>query len=112
MRYRKGSIAPSTAHDYPLLRQVLHSGFITHNQLFDFLRLDFCTFSRNAFNNRLLRLVKHRLLTRHDLPFANHDPSTQSQKPGPPSWREEENTVYLLQDYLGGAMSAATFITP
>lgn len=73
MRYRKGSIALSTTRDYPLLRQVLHSRFITHSRLFDFLRLDFCASSRNAFNNRVLRLVKHKLLTRHDLPFANHE---------------------------------------
>lgn len=71
MRYWKGSIALSTTHDYPLLRQVLHSGFVTHIQLFEFMRLDYCASSRNAFNNRLLRLVKHGLLIRHDLPFIS-----------------------------------------
>jgi len=73
MRYRKGSIALSTTRDYPLLRQVLDSGFITHGQLFEFLRLDHYLFSRNAFNNRVLRLVKHGLLMRRDLPIANHE---------------------------------------
>lgn len=69
MRYRKGSISLSTTRDYPLLRQVLDSGSITHGQLFEFLRLDHCVFSRNAFNNRVLRLVKHGLLMRRDLPI-------------------------------------------
>ena len=73
MRYWKGSIALSPTQDYPLLRQVLHSGFITHSQLFEFLRLDYCVSSRNAFNNRVLRLVKHGLLTRCERTFLNHE---------------------------------------
>lgn len=73
MRYWKGSIALSSTRDYPLLRQVLQSGFVTHSQLFDFLRLDYCVSSRNAFNNRVLRLVKHGLLIRHELPFLNRE---------------------------------------
>ena len=66
MRYWRGSIALSPARDYPLLRQVLHSGFITHSQLFEFLKLDYCVSSRNAFSNRVLRLVKHGLVVRHE----------------------------------------------
>jgi hypothetical protein len=73
MRYRKGSISLSTTRDYPLLRQVLDSGAITHGQLFEFLRLDHYVFSRNAFNNRVLRLVKHGLLMRRNLPIPNHE---------------------------------------
>lgn len=73
MRYRKGSIVLSQTCDYPLLRQVLHSELVTHNQLFELLRLDYCVSSRNAFNNRVLRLVRHGLLNRHDLLFSNHD---------------------------------------
>jgi hypothetical protein len=73
VRYWKGSIALSTTHDYPLLRQALHSGFITHSQLFQFMRLDHYASSRNAFNNRVLRLVKHGLLVRHELPFINRE---------------------------------------
>lgn len=64
MRYWKGSIALSSTRDYPLLRHVLQSSFITHNQLFELARLDYCISSRNAFNNRVLRLVKHGLLDR------------------------------------------------
>lgn len=73
MRYWKGSIALSATRDYPLLRQVLHSGFITHTQLFEFLKLEYCASSRNAFANRVLRLVKHGLLIRHELPFINRE---------------------------------------
>jgi hypothetical protein len=73
MRYWKGSIALSPTRDYPLLRQVLHSGFITHNQLFEFLRLDYSASSRNAFNNRVRRLLKHGLLIRREMPFANRE---------------------------------------
>jgi hypothetical protein len=73
MRYRKGSIALSQTRDYPLLRQVLHSELVTHNQLFELLRLDYCVSSRNAFNNRVLRLLRHGLLKRHDFLFPKHD---------------------------------------
>ncbi len=73
MRYWKGSIVLSPIRDYPLLRQVLHSGFITHNQLFEFLRLDYSASSRNAFNNRVHRLLKHGLLVRREMPFVNRE---------------------------------------
>ena len=71
MRYWKGSIVLSPTRDYPLLRQVLHSGFITHHQLFEFLRLDYSASSRNAFNNRVHRLMEHGLLIRREMPFVN-----------------------------------------
>ncbi len=59
MRYRNGSIALSSTRAYPLLRQTLHSGLMS---------------SRNAFNNRVLRLAKHGLLFRHEeRSFANHE---------------------------------------
>lgn len=73
MRYWKGSISLSPTRDYPLLRQVLHSGFVTHNQLFEFLKLDYSASSRNAFNNRVHRLVEHGLLIRRELPFVNRE---------------------------------------
>src|SRR5215475_6470714 len=73
MRYRKGSIALSLTRDYPLLRQALHSVFITHSQLFEFLKLDYCVSSRNAFNNRVLRLVKHGLLIPRGRPSVNRE---------------------------------------
>lgn len=71
MRYWKGSISLSPTRDYPLLRQVLRSGFVSHNQLFDFLRLDYIASSRNAFNNRVRRLVQHGLLARLRTPLIN-----------------------------------------
>jgi hypothetical protein len=37
------------------------------------MRLDYCASSRNAFGNRVLRLVKHGLLIRHELPFINRE---------------------------------------
>lgn len=73
MRHPKGSIALSSARDYPLLRHVHQSALITHNQLFEMLKLDYCASSRNAFNNRVLRLVKHGLLVRREQPLANGD---------------------------------------
>ena len=69
MRYWKGSIALSPTQDYPLLRQVLRSTFVTHRQLYDFLKLDFHAHSRNAFNNRVLRLVNHKYLVRDEIPY-------------------------------------------
>jgi len=73
MRYWKGSISLSPTRDYPLLRHVLHSGFVTHNQLFEFLRLDYSASSRNSFNNRVHRLVQHGLLVRKEMPFVNRE---------------------------------------
>ncbi len=69
MRYWKGSIALSPTQDYPLLRRVLRSTFVTHRQLYDFMRLEHCTWSRHSFNNRVLRLVRHDYLVRDDVPF-------------------------------------------
>ena len=69
MRYWKVSIALSPTQDYPLLRQVLRSTFVTHRQLYDFMRLAYCASSRHSFNNRVLRLVKHNYLIRDEVPF-------------------------------------------
>ncbi len=71
MRYRKGMIALSETRDYPLLRRVLHSSFVTPAQLYQFMKLDYCTSSRNAFDNRLRRLLAHDLLVRHEIPTMN-----------------------------------------
>ena len=69
MRYQKGCIALSRTRDYPLLRQVLRARFITHSQLFEFMRLDYCETSHHAFNNRVLRLVRQSLLLKHEVCF-------------------------------------------
>jgi len=73
MRYVKGGISLSPSHDYPLLRQVLHSGFVTHRQLFEFMWLGCQARERPAseerlrwsFNWRIRRLVAHGLVHRH-----------------------------------------------
>ena len=67
MRYLKGTIALSETRDYPLLRRVLHSTFVTPDQLFEFMRLEYCASSRKAFENRVRRLVGHALLVRHQI---------------------------------------------
>jgi hypothetical protein len=74
MRYVKGCISLSPEHDYLLLRQVLHSGFATHRQLFEFMRFrceadERATSTERArrwsFNWRIRRLVAHGLVHRH-----------------------------------------------
>jgi hypothetical protein len=71
VRYRKGTIALSDSQDYPLLRRVLQCGFVTSTQLYEFMKLDYCASSRNAFDNRLRRLLAHKLLVRHEMPSMN-----------------------------------------
>lgn len=70
MRYFKGSVALSQAHDYPLLRQVLRSHFVTHSQLFEFIRLGGYERDRKVFNWRLGRLVAHGFVSKHHVPSA------------------------------------------
>jgi hypothetical protein len=67
VRYLKGIIALSETRDYPLLRRVLHSTFVTADQLFEFMTLEYCVTSRKAFENRVRRLVAHALLVRHQI---------------------------------------------
>src|SRR5271166_598663 len=71
MRDPQGMIALSEIRDYPLLRRVLHSSFVTPAQLYQFMKLDYCASSRNAFDNRLRRLLHHDLLVRHEIPTMN-----------------------------------------
>jgi hypothetical protein len=52
MRYREGTIALSDTRDYPLLQRVLHCGFVTSAQLYEFLKLDYCAASRNGHEPR------------------------------------------------------------
>ena len=68
MRYLKGSIVLSETKDYPLLRRVLHCTFVAPDQLFQFMKLEYCASSRNAFDNRVRRLLDHQLLLRHQVP--------------------------------------------
>ncbi len=68
MRYAKGSIKLSSAQDYPLLRQVMRSQFVTHDQLCEFMTLGCYEIKRQSFNWRVRRLVMHGFLLRHYLP--------------------------------------------
>lgn len=68
MRYAKGSIQLNQAHDYPLLRQVVRSGFVTHDQLYGLMQLSHHEWNRHSFTWRLRRLVKHRLVVRESVP--------------------------------------------
>src|SRR5665213_3081971 len=61
MRYEKGTMELSPARDIPLLPHVLRSGFVTGNQLYEFMRLEQTEGSRQAFDHRVRRLVGHGL---------------------------------------------------
>ena len=67
MRYPKGSLDLSLAHDYPLLRHVARSHFVTHNQLFELTYGLTDSRSRSSFNWRLRRLREHGFVLRHTL---------------------------------------------
>ena len=62
MRHTKGSIVLSETQDHPILRQILACGFVTHDQLFRFMQLSLHERSRNSYNNRIRRLVKHNVV--------------------------------------------------
>ncbi len=68
MRYPKGSLQLSQSRDLPLLRQILRSEFVTHSQLFDFMRLNHSERSRKSFDWRLRRLVDRGLVHRQATP--------------------------------------------
>jgi len=57
MRYAKGSLVINAERDVPLLRQVRNSKFVSHHQLFEFMKLGGFDHSRNSFNWRLKRLL-------------------------------------------------------
>jgi hypothetical protein len=65
MRIQKGCIGISDVKDVPLLRQVLHSQLITHEQLWSFMYLQLYELNRPSFNWRVRRLVESGLLARH-----------------------------------------------
>ena len=68
MRYPAGSLQLNPSRDLPLLRQVLHSEFVKHSQLFEFMRLNHHERSRKSFDWRLRRLVDRELLRRQTTP--------------------------------------------
>lgn len=68
MRYPKDSIQLNQSRDLPLLRQVLRAEFVTHSQLFEFMRLNNYERSRKSFDWRLRRLVDRELVRRQTTP--------------------------------------------
>jgi hypothetical protein len=67
MGFAKGSIWLSPAQDIPMLLQVLHAQFITHDQLRQFARLRGYELNDGSFNWRVRRLVENGLLERHSV---------------------------------------------
>jgi hypothetical protein len=70
MRYVKDSIKLSLEHDHPFLKQTLHSGFVTQDQLWEFMVRGGHESKRRSFNWRVKRLVDHGFLKRHVLSNA------------------------------------------
>ena len=70
MRYMKGSIKLSLEHDHPLLKQTLHSGFVTQDQLWEFMVCGGHESERRCFNWRVKRLADHGFMKRHVLSNA------------------------------------------
>jgi hypothetical protein len=57
MRYAKNSLVINPERDIPLLRQVRNSRFVSHQQLFDFMKFGGLDHCRSSFNWRTRRLV-------------------------------------------------------
>ena len=57
MRYAKGSVVVNPERDIPLLRQLRNSKFVSHTQLFEFMKLGGFDHSQNSFNWRVKRLI-------------------------------------------------------
>lgn len=72
MRYVKGSITLSPGHDVPLLQQVLQCGFVTHDQLWQFMVYEMVERRGDAFRWRVKRLVEHGFLHRQLVPGKGH----------------------------------------
>lgn len=70
MRFPKGTIQINPSRDLPLLRQALHSEFVTHSQLFEFMRLSYHEQSRKSFDWRLRRLIHRGLVRRQTAPIC------------------------------------------
>jgi hypothetical protein len=73
MRYPKGSIQLNQSRDLPLLRQILHSGFITRSQLFEFMDVNGYERSRNSLDWRMRRLVQRAFVTQQEATTGTRD---------------------------------------
>jgi hypothetical protein len=71
MRYVKGSIDLNSVNDHAVLRHVLRSRHVSHEQLWQFLQLNGHLWPRRTLNWRIQRLVEHGLIVRSDLSFVS-----------------------------------------
>jgi len=82
MRYAKGTFSISESRDIPLLIQVRNSRFITHHQLFEFMRLAGIEYSRESFNWRVNRLVSANCMSACEGSFGNGSVVYRITRPG------------------------------
>ena len=75
MRYQEGTIKLSPTEDGDILRQVLRSRFITHEQLWKITAAGGARTPRSTFNWRLQRLVQHQLLKREQIALFGSRPA-------------------------------------
>ncbi len=68
MAYPAGYIELNHERDIPMLKEVLHSRFVTHAQLFELAQFAGIESCRETFNWRVKRLAARELLLRHDVP--------------------------------------------
>jgi hypothetical protein len=66
MRYAKESLVIQPERDVPLLRQIRNSKFVSHNQLFELMKVGGWESSRDSFNWRVRRLLKAKCFTTCD----------------------------------------------
>jgi hypothetical protein len=74
MGFHKDAVSLNPLRDIPLLLQVLHCQFVTHDQLFEFMQRRGTETTRAPFNWRLRRLVNSGLLARHNVRSATSCP--------------------------------------
>src|SRR5437764_1007359 len=89
MRYAKDSLVISRERDIPLLRQVRNSKFITHDQLFEFMKLGGFDHARDCFNWRMRRLKN----------FGHVAPCPEVHGAGSAVYRITKEGVALLEHY-------------
>jgi hypothetical protein len=107
MRFEKGSMQVSDARDVPLLQQVLRAGFITSNQLFEFMRLQYAENGREAFNHRLRRLMHHGLIERKQ-GFARGRPQVCRISPEGASLLIDYGELFSGRSGVDGARASCT----
>jgi len=73
MRLPKGSVDIGESHDLPLLRQVLDTQFVTHSQLWEFLRHSGSERSRDSLGWRVRRLVGAGFLNRRRFAMVDRE---------------------------------------